>query len=555
MKHALLPVVALLLAISPVTATAADESVEWTSAGQFSKIYDPSDSQQWYINDHTFVRDDSGTWHMFGITHQEPSDPYNEIQFAHATAPALHGPWTKQPMALTVDPGYGETHLWAPHVIHVGSTYYMFYAGGGTPSSSTELNLATSTDLFHWTRSPAGPLFRDGLEARDPMVTRIGDQWVMYYCATASPSEGDQVVAYRTSTDLIHWSARNIALFGDGPPAESPFVVQRDGWWYLFVGPRGSDTDTDVFRSRDPFHFEIGDQAGRVDSHAAEVVQDGDRWWVSSAGSGRGGVHLAQLNWQDHPSPSQRTVYVLSPDRSGVFAYDGQTWTQIGGPAGALYAGGAGLFATHPQTGDIYHYNGSPMNWSRIGGPARTFAVNDDGVYGLSSDGQGVHHWTGGTSWTQVGGPAGTLYAGSHKLLATHPQSGDVYLYGNWPDKWERIGGPGTSFAISDRGIYGLNPSGVVQWNGESWHQIGGPAATISAGNDGLVATHPDNGDVYRYGGSPMDWSKIGGPGTSFAVSDNGIYGLNSAGVAQWSHRGTTWQQVSGPAADMVTGS
>jgi len=34
---------------------------------------------------------------------------------------------------------------------------------------------------------------------------------------------------------------------------------------------------------------------------------------------------------------------------------------------------------------------------------------------------------------SKIGGPAGTLYAGSHKLLATNPQSGDVYLYANSP--------------------------------------------------------------------------------------------------------------------------
>ncbi|MFC0438187.1 glycosyl hydrolase family 32 [Kutzneria buriramensis] len=553
MKRALLPLVAVLLAAAPVAASAADDPVAWTAAGQFQRIYDPSvgESQQWYVNDHTFVRADDGTWHLFGITHPEPADPDHEIQFAHATAPSPHGPWTKQPMALTVDPGYGETHLWAPHVIHVGATYYMFYAGGGANPADVELNLATSTDLVHWTRSPGGPLFRDGLEARDPMVTRIGDQWVMYYCANASPSGGDPVVAYRTSTDLVHWSARTVALAGGGAMTESPFVVQRDGWWYLFTGPRGSYTGTDVFRSKDPFHFQIGDQAGHIASHAAEVVQDGGQWWVSTAGWGQGGVYLAPLNWQDHPSPWQRTLYAMTPDRSAVMAYDGKTWTKIGGPAGSFYAGGAGLFATNPQTGDLYHYNGSPMNWSRIGGPGRTFAVNDDGVYGLSPDGQGVYHWTGGTNWTQVGGPAGTLYAGSHKLLATNPQSGDVYLYANTPNSWERIGGPATTFAVSDRGIYELTAAGVSQWDDSGWRQIGGPAGAIAAGNNGLLATNPQSGDVFRYDGAA--WTRIGGPGTKFAVGDGAVYGLNPGGVFQWT--GAGWQGVGGPAADIATGS
>jgi hypothetical protein len=557
------PALALAVTLLPApvpAAAAAGDPVTWTAAAGFTRIYDPSvgETQPWYINDHTFIRDDGGTWHLFGITHPEPADPDHEIQFAHATAPSLTGPWTKQAMALTADPGYGEKHLWAPHVIHVGGVYYMFYAGGGTDPASTELNLATSTDLYHWTRSPAGPLFRDGLEARDPMVTRIGDQWVMYYCANTTPSGGDPVVAYRASADLVHWSARAIALPGAGAPTESPFVVQRDGWWYLFTGPRGSYTGTDVFRSRDPFHFGIGDQAGHLDSHAAEVVQDGAAWWVSSAGWGQGGVHVAPLTWQNHPVPWQRTLYELAPDRSAILAYDGTNWTRIGGPAQDIYAGGAGLFATNPQTGDIYRYNNSPMSWTRVGGPGRAFAVNDDGLYGLSPDGSGVYRWTGtGENWQQIGGPAGQLYAGSHKLLATNPQTADIYLYANQPNLWERIGGPATTFAVNDRGIYGLNPSGVYQWTGtgENWQQIGGPAGALYAGNAGLLATNPATGNVYRYDDISMSWTQIGGPGLDFAVSDDAVYGLNPGGVFQWAGENTTWQRIGETGRDLAVGS
>ena len=68
-------------------------------AGRFHTIYDPSagEMQQWYINDHTIVRDESGRWHLFGITHTEPADPFGEIEFAHASADDLHGPWTETP--------------------------------------------------------------------------------------------------------------------------------------------------------------------------------------------------------------------------------------------------------------------------------------------------------------------------------------------------------------------------------------------------------------------------------------------------------------------------
>jgi beta-fructofuranosidase len=285
---------------TPANALTADD----VTAGTFTRIYDQSvgEPQAWYLNDHTFVRGPDGTWHMFGITHAEPADPVNEVVFAHATAPSPQGPWTKQPFALSVDTGYGETHLWAPHVIESGGVYYMFYCGGSPDLTQYEINVATSTDLFTWTRSPGGPLFRDGYEARDPYVTRIDDQWVMYYTATSAPGGGNHTIMYRTSQDLLHWSDRR-TVFTDpevgtgGGGTESPFVVQHNGSWYLFTGPRGGYVGTDVFRSDNPYNFDNKVLVGHIQSHAAEVVNDNGTWWVSHAGWGQGGLYLAPLNW------------------------------------------------------------------------------------------------------------------------------------------------------------------------------------------------------------------------------------------------------------------
>ncbi|WP_040820303.1 glycosyl hydrolase family 32 [Nocardia jiangxiensis] len=276
------------------------------TAGSFRRIYDPSDGEThpWYVNDHTVIRDGTGLWHLFGITHPEPADPWDETQFAHATAEHLLGPWTKQPPALNVDREYGETHLWAPYVVDGGAGYAMFYDGGGADRTGTAMNLATSTDLRQWTRHPQGPLFRDGYDARDPMVLRLDDRWVMYYCATSEPAGGNHVVAYRTSTDLVHWSDRAIAYTdpatGTGAgPTESPFVVRHNDFWYLFVGPRPDYIGTDVFLSSDPLHFRVQDRVGHIEAHAAEIVTDDGEWWITTAGWGQGGVHIAPLQFAD----------------------------------------------------------------------------------------------------------------------------------------------------------------------------------------------------------------------------------------------------------------
>ena len=57
--------------------------------GDYELVYDPSlgEAGPWYVNDHTFVRDRAGTWHLIGITHAEPFAPFDEVDLAHATAP------------------------------------------------------------------------------------------------------------------------------------------------------------------------------------------------------------------------------------------------------------------------------------------------------------------------------------------------------------------------------------------------------------------------------------------------------------------------------------
>ena len=182
------------------------------SEGEFELIYDPSvgEAEQWYINDHTFFRDFDGLWHLIGITHAEPAFPHDEKHLAHATAPRLRGPWTKEPFALSADPAWGETQLWAPHVIQHDGQFWMFVCAGGPSHQEYRIHLATSTDGTNWSRHLANPMLIDGYEARDPMVLRIGERWVMHYTGTSTPEGGHHVVLATESDDLVNWSGRRI---------------------------------------------------------------------------------------------------------------------------------------------------------------------------------------------------------------------------------------------------------------------------------------------------------------------------------------------------------
>jgi beta-fructofuranosidase len=278
--------------------------------GEFVKIYDPSvgEKEKWYINDHCFIYGE-GKWHLFGITHQEPADPIDEDNFAHATAAKLlQQPWDKQPFALTVAPEkpWNEEHLWAPYVVSHDGTYYMFYCAGDKDHSKYKIHLATSKDLKDWTRHPKNPMVVDGFDARDPFIMRHGEEWLMYYTANSEPKQGNHVVACVRSKDLVTWTDKKVVYTDPskgtfGGPTESPFVVRRGKSYYLFVGPRPDYNGTDVFVSDDPFHWTIENKVGHINSHAAEVVRDQEgKWYISRAGWGQGGVYLAPLTWSDN---------------------------------------------------------------------------------------------------------------------------------------------------------------------------------------------------------------------------------------------------------------
>ena len=131
----------------------------------------------------------------------------------------------------------------------------------------------------------------------------------------------------------------------------------------------------------------------------------------------------------EHPTPiSDFTISTPTQETAPTAV----AWIQIGGPAAAIYAGGNELFATNPDSGDIYRYNGSPFDWTKVGGPGLTFAVNGLGeLFGISPDGGGVFYWTGTPEqWTQIGGPAGNIFSGrSEGVCATNPDSRDVWCY------------------------------------------------------------------------------------------------------------------------------
>ncbi len=227
----------------------------------FPKIDDEDDD----IADHAWIRDRAGFYHLF--FHNEGrgapwfiehymTDDLASLQYAGRALEAQPNAWDA-----------GGT--WAPYVIEVDGTYYMFYTGIESiePGAKQRIGLAVSSDLTHWTRAPvnrcpgttgdgciyecdqAWTTWSDGGNAfnqqcRDQFVMRDDehDRWLMF--ATARSTNGYGVVTVSWSQDLTTWTgagyidatrrlSNGVGAQTTGGQCENPFVVTHDRTNYL----------------------------------------------------------------------------------------------------------------------------------------------------------------------------------------------------------------------------------------------------------------------------------------------------------------------------------
>ena len=276
--------------------------------GAFVHVYDPSGTTgnaRSYNNDHTVVFGLDGLFHKIGILNIAGGPHSEEKQLDHITSPDLmKNGWQSHRHALIADEERGEVALWAPHIVGVDGIFYMFYSSYTPTDKMGQIFLATSRDLYDWERHPKHPIISpNALHARDPMVLFLEDrsQWVLYY--TANDEEGRGTVAYRTSPDLVNWSGEKAyALVGekhDGAGnAESPFIVEYRGYYYLFVTSWTIDYNaTRVFRSTDPLRFSLDQQVTTLTCHASEIIEHNGEWYLTHCGSRANGFHVGRLKW------------------------------------------------------------------------------------------------------------------------------------------------------------------------------------------------------------------------------------------------------------------
>lgn len=303
-----------------------------------------------YINDHCLIFDGS-QWHLFfiqgtiGVNGQSWYRAGNEIHIGHAVSSDLLN-WNVHVPALTVQDGHPLRggHIYAPYVISWKNSYYMFYAGNsahtpawsernpntGARSFGERIFLATSKDLWDWQLHPCDPLFvpnpsyayytpEGPFGCRDPHVLPHATYgFLMYYVCQPTDQideSGNAVInsiAVASSFDLIHWTDLGPVMKRRGScfecysyaRPESPCVIERDGLWYLFwKGGNG----TRYIISDDPLDFHNREAYFLATSHASEIIEWNDRWYLTSCSrpvediahlqDRSKGLYLARIIW------------------------------------------------------------------------------------------------------------------------------------------------------------------------------------------------------------------------------------------------------------------
>ena len=299
--------------------------------------------------DHHIFRADDGKWHLWGCIR---GTAIGRVLYHWVADNLTDEHWTQTGEMIRADVTAGESPrlmddqewLQSPFIIQANGQYYMFYGGHSTewtmfgrasdlPLFETQqensagmrgqICLMTSPDGLRWTRyknrQGYSRVFVGPGETRDPMLLQIDGVWHMYYAgAMMHPTDGIMAQVYvSTSDDLLHWSewipvhydydvldesqrAKNVWTH------ECPFVVEREGYFYLFRTENYWQRWTHVYRSEDPLDFGLGGAAakgkylGKIAVAAPEIVTDENgAQFMSSNHNLSGGTMLCRLKWID----------------------------------------------------------------------------------------------------------------------------------------------------------------------------------------------------------------------------------------------------------------
>ncbi len=205
--------------------------------------------------DHSFVVKD-GKVHLFYnrdyIGYEWDTMPVGVI--GHAVTEDLVN-WKIEAPVISTDRDLFENYqVWSPGVAEKDGRYYMYYTGVNL-NAAQAICLATSEDLYHWERYGESPVVKPGSwgrwseetwsDCRDSMVfVDDNGKAYMYYCTAREDNGGMRpAVGIASSLDMVRWKDEGAYSFDICDiTLESPFVMKREGLYYMFYTNCGHGT-------------------------------------------------------------------------------------------------------------------------------------------------------------------------------------------------------------------------------------------------------------------------------------------------------------------------
>ena len=252
-----------------------------------------------------------GNWQVWSCIRKTNEVGKTRVFYGWETADLYDEDWTPTGLKMRAMPQLGEEPggMQAPFVLLHQDTFHLFYGDWN------RICLGWSVDGKNFRRTaleqgmPA--LFGDTIETntRDPMVLQTSTgQFICYY--TAHPNQDGAIYA-RVSNDLFNWGPSQRVSYGGRVgkgkfwQAECPFVVEREGYYYLFrTANYGERNITHVYRSQDPLDFGLDNDNYYLTSlpvAAPEIFSVGEDWYIACLIPSLQGIRIGHLNWLDDP--------------------------------------------------------------------------------------------------------------------------------------------------------------------------------------------------------------------------------------------------------------
>jgi hypothetical protein len=253
-----------------------------------------------------------GTWQLWSCIRNTKGEGHTRLFYRWEGRNLTDTNWSPKGIAMMADPSLGEAPggLQAPFVLKENNRYFMFYGDW------ERICLATSDDgkVFTRKRNERGQsdIFSGPYEnSRDPMVMKWGGLYYCYYTGHKQGAKYQSAIFCRTSHDLEHWSGPMMVSAGGvpatldlwfGADAECPFVVQKDGLFYLFRNQiYGRNNLNTQYASPNPFSFGVGDDRCRIGTlqvAAPEIIFFNGQWYIAALKPGLDGIRIARLDWR-----------------------------------------------------------------------------------------------------------------------------------------------------------------------------------------------------------------------------------------------------------------